>query len=223
MLNLLGGEDGINDAGISVVAPHPDARPRSSSRRPRSSSAARRRTSSRRTPATTSSRSSTSRRTRTSPSRRTSSSAARGRAGTTSRGRASTRRSTGVDATFRWKPLRQGLYRSLLVRGEWMLSERETPAGTTVRADGWYAPRAVPARAALVRRLPARRVRPRGRRGAPRPRRLGDPHLLAVGVLADPRAAPAQPLRRSRPAPSTATELLVQLQFVIGAHGAHPF
>jgi hypothetical protein len=45
---------------------------------------------------------------------------------------------TGIDATFRWKPLRQGLYRSVLVRTEWMLSERETPAGT-VRADGYGA------------------------------------------------------------------------------------
>jgi hypothetical protein len=44
---------------------------------------------------------------------------------------------TGIDATFRWKPLQQGLYRSVLVRGEWMLSERETPTGS-VRSDGWY-------------------------------------------------------------------------------------
>jgi hypothetical protein len=41
----------------------------------------------------------------------------------------------GADATFRWKPLQRGLYRSLLVRGEWFLSERDTPLGR-VRADG---------------------------------------------------------------------------------------
>src|ERR1019366_1318989 len=45
----------------------------------------------------------------------------------------------GADLTFRWKPLRQGLYRSILVRGEWMHSEREMASETTVRADGWYA------------------------------------------------------------------------------------
>jgi hypothetical protein len=46
-------------------------------------------------------------------------------------------RLTNVDATFRWKPLQQALYKGLLARFEWYLSERETPAGR-VRADGFY-------------------------------------------------------------------------------------
>jgi hypothetical protein len=128
---------------------------------------------------------------------------------------------TGVDATFRWRPLQQGLYKSLLVRGEWMLSEKETPAGK-VRATGWY----LLGQYQLGRRWSA----------AYRHDESGhanDGNLVDRGDSAILTFSPSEfsliraQLRRNRyeetSGPVTATELLIQLQFIIGAHGAHPF
>ncbi len=129
----------------------------------------------------------------------------------------------GVDLSFRWKPLRQGLYRSLLVRGEWMQSERETAAGPTVRADGFYL---------LCQYQFGRRWNVGYRHdesdhandGTLRDR--GDSAILTF--LPSEFSLIRAQLRRNRYERTgldthTATELLVQLQFVIGAHGAHPF
>ena len=127
----------------------------------------------------------------------------------------------GSDLVLRWKPLRQGNYRSASLRG-----------GGDVGASGTSRrPRAEPDRVRVVRlrRVPARQtlVRRRARRGlGARRRRDADGHgpgghadLLAQRVLAGPHgAAPAQ-VRSG----VTATEALFQLQFAIGAHGAHPF
>ena len=128
---------------------------------------------------------------------------------------------TAIDATFRWKPLRQGLYRSVLVRSEWMLSERETPTGT-VRADGWY----LHGQYQLGRRWFAgyRHDEADHADDAARHDR-GDSAILTFwpSEFSQLRGQ----LRRNRydqpQGPVTATELLIQLQFVIGAHGAHPF
>ena len=129
----------------------------------------------------------------------------------------------GADLTFRWKPLRQGLYRSIFVRGEWMHSERETASGATVRADGWYA-------------LGQYQI---GRRWYAGYRHDESDHAddAALHDRGDSAILTFWPsefsqlraqLRRNRYErsgldPVTATELLVQVQFVIGAHGAHPF
>jgi hypothetical protein len=129
---------------------------------------------------------------------------------------------TGIDATFRWKPLRQGLYKSVLVRGEWMHSERETAAGATVRAEGWY----LLGQYQLGRRwyVGYRHDEADHADNAALHDR-GDSAILTVwpSEFSQLRAQ----LRRNRyerlDGPVTATELLVQLQFVIGAHGAHPF
>ena len=128
---------------------------------------------------------------------------------------------TGIDATLRWKPLRRGLYRSLLVRGEWMLSDRETPAGT-VRASGWY----LLAQYQLGRRwfVAARHdesdhaddssLRDRG-------------NSLAVTFWPSEFSQLRAQARRIDYALASgktpATELLLQVQFSIGAHGAHTF
>jgi hypothetical protein len=130
---------------------------------------------------------------------------------------------TGVDATFRWKPLQQGLYHSVLVRGEWMHSERETAVGPTVNADGWY----------LLGQYQI------GRRWFLGYRHDESDHSedsslhdrgdsLILTFWPSEFSQIRTQLRRNRYEragldPDTATELLVQLQFVIGAHGAHPF
>ncbi len=127
----------------------------------------------------------------------------------------------GADLTFRWKPLRQGLYRSLLVRGEWFLSERDTPAGR-VRADGWYAF----AQWQLSRRwFAAYRHDESDHADDASLRDRGDSVALTFwpSEFSQLRAQ-ARRLRYDRATgPQTATELIVQLQFSIGAHGAHPF
>ncbi|MGZ5429012.1 MAG: hypothetical protein ACXWFS_08390, partial [Thermoanaerobaculia bacterium] len=128
---------------------------------------------------------------------------------------------TGIDATFRWKPLRQGLYKSLFVRAEWILSERETAAGT-VRATGWY----LHGQYQLGRRWYAGyRHDESDHAGDSAAHDRGDSAILTFwpSEFSQLRAQ----LRRNRYAqpegPVVATELLLQLQFVIGAHGAHPF
>ncbi len=128
----------------------------------------------------------------------------------------------GIDVSFRWKPLQQGLYRSLLVRGEWMTSERERAAGATVRADGWYAL----AQYQLGRRWNAGyRHDESDHADDATLRDRGDSAILTF--LPSEFSMVRTQLRQNRYAQPggtvKATELLVQLQFVIGAHGAHPF
>ena len=128
---------------------------------------------------------------------------------------------TGIDATFRWRPLRQGLYKSVLVRGEWMLSERETPAGT-VRATGWY----LFGQYQFGRRWSA--AYRHDESGHSDDRDLHDRADSAILTFSPSEfsliRAQARHIRYEEASgPVTATELLVQLQFVIGAHGAHPF
>ena len=128
---------------------------------------------------------------------------------------------TGVDATFRWKPLQQGLYRSVLVRAEWTLSERETPAGT-VRADGYY----VWGQYQLGRRWFAGLRHDESDHAGDASRRDRGNSLVLTFWPSEFSQVRAQ-LRRNRydqpEGAITATELLLQLQFAIGAHGAHPF
>ena len=122
--NLVGGEEGIDDAGISVarLIPNPwlfleatgPGVPRRFGRRVPVERA--RRPQLRRPPA---------RRIRTSPSRPTSISASRTRAVTTRRGSSTdidvgrfTTELYGIDATVRWRPLRRSIYHSFVGRAE---------------------------------------------------------------------------------------------------------
>lgn len=129
---------------------------------------------------------------------------------------------TGADLTFRWKPLQQGLYRSAFLRAEWIHSERDMADGTTVRADGWYAL----GQYQLGRRwFIGYRHDESDHPDNAALRDRGDSAILTFwpSEFSQLRAQ----LRRNRydqvTGPVTATELLLQLQFVIGAHGAHPF
>ena len=128
---------------------------------------------------------------------------------------------TGVDATFRWKPLRQGLYKSVLVRAEWTLSERETPGGT-VRADGYYAW----GQYQFGRRWFAGFRHDESDHADDASLRDRGNSLVLTFWPSEFTQVRAQARRNvyARPEASvTATELLLQLQFAIGAHGAHPF
>ena len=128
---------------------------------------------------------------------------------------------TGIDATFRWKPLRRGLYHSLLVRGEWTLSERETPTGT-VRADGYYAL----AQVQLGRRwYVGFRHDESDHADDASLRDRGNSLVLTFwpSEFSQLRAQARRNVYDQLTGKVTATELLVQLQFAIGAHGAHSF
>jgi hypothetical protein len=125
----------------------------------------------------------------------------------------------GLDLTYRWKPLQTGLYRSVTLRGEVYRSRREQPAGDQT-AIGWYA--------AGDYRL-ARRWTVGARFEASE--HADDASLRDTGTAGLLTFWPSEfsqlraELRRRHYAltDETADELLFQLQFAIGAHGAHPF
>jgi hypothetical protein len=124
----------------------------------------------------------------------------------------------GLDAVFRWKPLQTGLYRQLVLRGELYQSSREQPDGTQ-DATGWYAS----AEYQFARRWWV------GARGESSQVAI-DAAIRDTGEAATLTFNPSEftqfrgELRRRRYAESyTANEFLLQVQFAIGAHGAHPF
>jgi hypothetical protein len=130
-----------------------------------------------------------------------------------------------VDATLRWKPLVKGNYRSAIVRGEYFRSRREQSGGT-VSAGGWFLSGEyqlakrwwVGVRGEAAQRADNAAVKDTGTaatltfwpsefsqlRAELRQRRYGGPNSVSAAAY-------------------TANEVLLQLQFAIGAHGAHPF
>ncbi len=124
----------------------------------------------------------------------------------------------GVDATYRWKPLRRALYRSLVARTELVWSRREEP-GTTRSAFGFFAS----ADYQLARRWFA------GLR-YDWSERARDPDVRDRGASAVLTFWPSeftqlrgQYRRTTYGSGAAANELLLQVLFTIGAHGAHPF
>jgi hypothetical protein len=140
---------------------------------------------------------------------------ARGPNGLTGR---SDTRLEGIDATFRWKPLRTATYRSASVRGEYVRSRKDELAGAAL-ADGWF----LSAEYQLAKRWFA------GAR-VERAERADDAALQDRGLAAILTFWPsefsqlrAELRRRTYAGGETANEALLQIQFAIGAHGAHPF
>ncbi len=128
----------------------------------------------------------------------------------------------GVDATLRWKPLQRGLYRSLLVRTELYFSEQESPTGT-VHATGLYAL----AQYQLGRRwFVAYRHDESDHADDSSLRDRGD-NVIVTFWPSEFSQVRAQARRNvydlGAAGKSTANELIIQLQFSIGAHGAHTF
>jgi len=130
-----------------------------------------------------------------------------------------------VDATLRWKPLAKGNYRSAIVRGEYLRSRRDQLGGT-VNADGWFLSGEyqlakrwwVGVRGEASQHADNAAIKDTGSattltfwpsefsqlRAELRQRRYGGPNSVSTREY-------------------TANEVLLQLQFAIGAHGAHPF
>jgi len=129
-----------------------------------------------------------------------------------------TTRLYGVDATVRYKPLRRSIYRSFVGRTELVWSRRQQFEGVQP-AFGYY----VSGDYQFARRWYT------GLR-YDRSDRADDASVLDTGMAAVLTFWPSEfsqlrgMYRRTRYAQSkTANELLFQLQFAIGAHGAHPF
>jgi hypothetical protein len=140
---------------------------------------------------------------------------ARGPNGLTDR---SDTRLEGIDATFRWKPLRTATYRSASVRGEYVRSRKDELVGAEI-ADGWF----LSAEYQLAKRWFA------GAR-VERAERADDAALQDRGLAAILTFWPSEfsqlrgeLRRRTYAGGETANEALLQIQFAIGAHGAHPF
>jgi hypothetical protein len=124
----------------------------------------------------------------------------------------------GIDATVRWRPLRRAIYQSFLGRGEVIWSRRDQPSGLQ-SGMGFY----LSGDYQIGRRWFAglridRSVDP------------ADVSLVDTGQSATLTFRPSEfslvrsQYRRTKYATGpTANEVLFQVLFAIGAHGAHPF
>ena len=123
-----------------------------------------------------------------------------------------------VDATIRWKPLRRSIYHSFVARTEGVLSRRDQPDGRQ-RAKGFY----VSGDYQVARRwFTGVRYDASERAADPSARDTGGSLVLTYwpSEFSQVRGQ----FRRTNFAEGvTANEFLLQFQFSIGAHGAHPF
>lgn len=126
-----------------------------------------------------------------------------------------------IDATLRWKPLRTGSYRSATFRGEIFRSRRDQPedSGGRQTARGWF----VSGEYQFAKRwFAGARVEASERADDASKRDTGQAVLLTFwpSEFSQIRGE----LRRRRYAGGiSAHEALLQVQFAIGAHGAHAF
>ena len=125
----------------------------------------------------------------------------------------------GIDATFRYRPLRRAIYQRLNLRTELIWSRQQLPEpcrttafGVTVSASTSSPSGGISARGPIDR---AARSTARARR----PWRLGVPDLLADRVQPDRGQFRHTSFAEGR----AANEVLFQINFAIGAHGAHVF
>jgi hypothetical protein len=129
-----------------------------------------------------------------------------------------TTRLLGVDATFRFKPLRRSIYTHFLARGELTWSRREEP-GAAANAFGGYG---------YLEYQPARRFTAglrydySERADDPATRDRGASFILSFKP-SEWSLLRAQYRRTEFGQASPVNEVLFQLLFAIGAHAAHPF
>jgi hypothetical protein len=124
----------------------------------------------------------------------------------------------GVDATLRWRPLERAIYHSFVGRSELVWSRREQAPGEQ-HAFGYY----VSGDYQLGRRWFAGARFDRSERAIDSSLRDTGGSLLLTYVPSEFSQLRGQYRRIDFGDGPTANELLFQLQFAIGAHGAHPF
>jgi hypothetical protein len=123
-----------------------------------------------------------------------------------------------LDATYRWKPLQRSIYHSFVGRGEWIWSRRDQPTGLQ-SGSGMY----VSGDYQVGRRWFAGVRYDRSDR--PDNASLLDTggSLVVTYWPSEFSQVRAQYRRTNYALATSANELLFQFQFSIGAHGAHPF
>jgi hypothetical protein len=128
-------------------------------------------------------------------------------------------RLSGFDFTYRYKPLVTATYRSSTVRGELFRSDRDQP-GSRQRAYGWF----LSGDYQLAKRwFVGARVEAADHADDASRRDTGQAVLLTFWPSEFSQLRGELRRRHYGITDETANELLLQLQFAIGAHGAHPF
>jgi hypothetical protein len=124
----------------------------------------------------------------------------------------------GFDATVRWRPLRRSIYRSFVGRVEGMWSRRDQPGGRQ-DADGFF----VSGDYQLARRWFAGVRFDRSERATDAAAEDVGQSVIVTYWPSEFSQIRGQYRRIDYAEGSVANELLFQFQFSIGAHGAHPF
>jgi len=125
----------------------------------------------------------------------------------------------GLDLAYRWKPLQTGSYRSAIFRGEIYRSLRDQPGGVQT-ALGWYAS----GEYQLAKRwFVGARLEASDHADDESARDTGAAGTLTFWPSEFSQLRAEFRRRHYGLTDYTANELLLQLQFAIGAHGAHPF
>lgn len=124
----------------------------------------------------------------------------------------------GIDATVRWRPLQQANYRTFLGRSELVWSRRDQPGGVQ-SAFGYY----VSGDYQFARRWLAGARYDRSDRAADEGVRDSGHSLLLTYRPSEFNQIRGQYRRIKYGEGPKANELLFQVLFAIGAHGAHPF
>lgn len=124
----------------------------------------------------------------------------------------------GIDATFRWKPLRRAIYRSFIARSEWIWSRRDQPTGLQA-ANGFY----VSGDYQLGRRWFTGVRLDRSDRAIDATLSDTGASWLVTYWPSEFSQVRTQYRRTNYALAPAANELLFQFQFSIGAHGAHAF
>jgi hypothetical protein len=124
----------------------------------------------------------------------------------------------GVDATFRWRPLQRSIYHSFIGRSEWIWSRRDQPNGLQ-RSTGLY----VSGDYQVGRRWFAGARYDRSDRATDSSLRDTGGALLVTYWPSEFSQVRGQYRRTNYALGPAANEFLFQFQFSIGAHGAHPF
>ena len=124
----------------------------------------------------------------------------------------------GVDATLRWRPLQRSIYHSFVGRGEWIRSRRDQLTGRET-ADGFY----MSGDYQFARRWYAGARFDRSGRATDGSLEDTGGSFLVTFWPSEFSQMRGQYRRTNYAQGPTANEFLFQFQFSIGAHGAHPF
>jgi hypothetical protein len=124
----------------------------------------------------------------------------------------------GVDATVRWRPLQRAIYHSFIGRGEYIVSRRDQPDGLQ-NSSGWY----LSGDYQFGRRWFTGLRFDRSDLLTDASQHDSGQSLVLTYWPSEFSQIRGQVRRTNYALGPTANEFLFQFQFAIGAHGAHPF